>query len=879
MENNQERKKLAEQRKQRRRIILWALAALLILMLAVMPMLSAKNETAGEQTASILSGSVEYGNIDTQIIGGGQLASEAAISLKIPEEVKLTKYLVGNGDTVKEGDPIAEVDRVSVMTAITGVQQALDQLSGEIASEAGETEAVTVKSEVGGTVKAVYAQPGDSVQDVMLKYGTLAAISLDDIMAVQIRCTSTLETGDMVCVVFSDGTETKGRVEQNLEGILTVTVEDDGYAMGESVIVLTEDGDRLGTGNLYIFNQWNAVAYSGTVSRVLVSEGKSLSTGQTLMRLEDSGSSARFQRLIDQRQEYETLMQELFQMYRTETVMAPCDGIVSGVDKDGAFLLSGGEEGFFVTLLSHLNPGAEDGFVACGVQVEEVNFGGMQLRLGTKQFRVPDMARLSDVSVNLQKMTRSWIYSGDTTVYTQSEDGLLRPDGTAKAGDVLLAVGDEEGVLWFVRAEAVSAAGTGSAGSCGISQLAQPSAAQSDIQVSMDNITGVAGYPFTANLAATGNKKGSWSVEDNTAGFVVSGNVLTNDNPSAGTYTLGVHDIYEENSAEVDVRREFTITINPPYTILTEILPDGTKGVPYTGVTLQISGEGGEWSGGNLNGLVIHPQTGVISGTPQMAGTFTLKILYTYPKDATSGEYVTVEKELTLKVLDAQQGEMPGGMGAGGFADGGFSGSGGGFSGGGGMPSGAMGAGAAVEEEDALYSLEKLTIASVVSQEHMTVNITVDELDITKIYVGQKATVTVEALGGAQFEAAVIQIANSGENEGGNSKFSVELLLEKSGQMLPGMTASVRIVLNCFENVLSIPVSALNEEAGKLVVYTSYDSETGVLGTPVEVAIGAADADNVQILTGLDAGSTFYYAYYDTLETVGMPELGVMPFR
>jgi len=97
--------------------------------------------------------------------------------------------------------------------------------------------------------------------------------------------------------------------------------------------------------------------------------------------------------------------------------------------------------------------------------------------------------------------------------------------------------------------------------------------------------------------------------------------------------------------------------------------------------------------------------------------------------------------------------------------------------------------------------------------------------------------------------------------------------------MLPGMTASVRIVLNCFENVLSIPVSALNEEAGKLVVYTSYDSETGVLGTPVEVAIGAADADNVQILTGLDAGSTFYYAYYDTLETAGMPELGVMPFR
>ena len=91
VENNRTNKKLTEQKKQRRKAIIWAAAAVVILLLAVMPMLAARKDAAQEQTASILSGTVEYGSIDTQIIGGGQLASEAAVKLEIPEEVKLTK--------------------------------------------------------------------------------------------------------------------------------------------------------------------------------------------------------------------------------------------------------------------------------------------------------------------------------------------------------------------------------------------------------------------------------------------------------------------------------------------------------------------------------------------------------------------------------------------------------------------------------------------------------------------------------------------------------------------------------------------------------------------------------------------------------------------
>ena len=145
----------------------------------------------------------------------------------------------------------------------------------------------------------------------------------------------------------------------------------------------------------------------------------------------------------------------------------------------------------------------------------------------------------------------------------------------------------------------------------------------------------------------------------------------------------------------------------------------------------------------------------------------------------------------------------------------------------------------------------------------MGVSITVDELDITKLYVGQKATVSVDALGGQQFDASITNIANSGSNSGGNSKFSVELTLEKSGEMLPGMYCSAFITLNTVEDVLCVPVAALSQDEENTIVYTGYNEESG-LTSPVTVTIGVSDGENVQILSGLNPGETCYYAYFDT---------------
>ena len=170
-------------------------------------------------------------------------------------------------------------------------------------------------------------------------------------------------------------------------------------------------------------------------------------------------------------------------------------------------------------------------------------------------------------------------------------------------------------------------------------------------------------------------------------------------------------------------------------------------------------------------------------------------------------------------------------------------------------------------------SAENAMLASVTSQEHMSLEIQMDELDISRISLGQEALISVDALGGEQFEATVTGIANTDENEGGNSKFAVELTVEKSGDMLPGMSASASISLGSSGRVLCVPVAALDKEGSQDVVYTGCDEDGDRLTDPVAVTTGVSDGEYVQLLSGLEEGQTVYYAWYEAGRETGLPEL------
>ena len=105
-------------------------------------------------------------------------------------------------------------------------------------------------------------------------------------------------------------------------------------------------------------------------------------------------------------------------------------------------------------------------------------------------------------------------------------------------------------------------------------------------------------------------------------------------------------------------------------------------------------------------------------------------------------------------------------------------------------------------------------------------------------------------------------------------KEMLELTMERTENMLGSMNATATIVLSTADDVLTIPADALVEKGNQTVVYTGYDEEKQMLLNPVTVTVGCSDGETVEILEGLAAGQTYYYAYYDTLEISFTPDFG-----
>lgn len=196
--------------------------------------------------------------------------------------------------------------------------------------------------------------------------------------------------------------------------------------------------------------------------------------------------------------------------------------------------------------------------------------------------------------------------------------------------------------------------------------------------------------------------------------------------------------------------------------------------------------------------------------------------------------------------------KMMSGRGSG-FGMGGFGGGGGGYS-----------SSSTEEETFEQYSLETDVIMSVTPQKKIQISITVDELDVLSVSLGQEARVTIDAVPGKEYLGTVTEINTSGtSNSGGNSKYTAVVTMERTENLIDGMNASTLITVRTTDNVLTVPMEALQEEKGKTVVYTGYDKERKELTDPVEVETGISDGQKAEIVSGLKEGDIVYYEYTD----------------
>ena len=146
-------------------------------------------------------------------------------------------------------------------------------------------------------------------------------------------------------------------------------------------------------------------------------------------------------------------------------------------------------------------------------------------------------------------------------------------------------------------------------------------------------------------------------------------------------------------------------------------------------------------------------------------------------------------------------------------------------------------------------------VATLTPDEKMTVTLTVDESDILSLELGQEAEITVSSLGDEPFRGDVTEL----DRTGATGVYTAVITLDKDGNMLPGMTASVSIRISGVENAVLIPLEALQQTRSRSYVYTSYDEETETFGGEVDVTVGLTGSTEVEILSGLKPGDTVYY--------------------
>lgn len=122
----------------------------------------------------------------------------------------------------------------------------------------------------------------------------------------------------------------------------------------------------------------------------------------------------------------------------------------------------------------------------------------------------------------------------------------------------------------------------------------------------------------------------------------------------------------------------------------------------------------------------------------------------------------------------------------------------------------------------------------------------------------QEAVVTFDAIEEEEFTGEVTEIGNTASVNGGVAKYTVSVSVPKDEEMKQGMNASATITIENRENVITIPVNALQEKGDKVFVYTEKD-EDGNLSGETEVTTGLSDGTTVEITEGLSEGDTVYY--------------------
>jgi HlyD family secretion protein len=148
------------------------------------------------------------------------------------------------------------------------------------------------------------------------------------------------------------------------------------------------------------------------------------------------------------------------------------------------------------------------------------------------------------------------------------------------------------------------------------------------------------------------------------------------------------------------------------------------------------------------------------------------------------------------------------------------------------------------------------------------IDIPVDETDIVNVQVGQKVTITLDALPNTEITGTVTRVAVTPERVGQLVTYMVRVTLDRTTVPIRvGMSATARILVSELTDVMTLPNRFIRIERTTQQAYVTVQHEDGTYDE-IEVILGLRNETHSQIVSGLAAGQRVVLLPRDTFNPI-----------
>ena len=423
-----------------------------------------KNQAANSDAESSYSQTqVMRGAMSETVYGTGTTSARNQPNVLAEADGTLTDLRVSVGDEVKAGDILAVLTNDEIDDTITDLEFALWDLDAQITETRAGSKVSSIEAPVAGRVVAIYAKAGDDALAVFRREGTLAVISTDERMKVELTSAEGalgLALDEKVTVIgehiYAEGTVVE-LTRQGTQATITVMEDDlpmnkdydgDGKAdmiMGRTVEVRNADNQIIGEGTLEPNKPMAVSAFGGTITYVDAILGSKVGRTERMFRLTDSPLTLTIEELRLQREASAKELEEAKEQRENLIIVAPCDGTVATLDvEEGDEITSG-------TLIGSILQGEDMNLT---IAVDELDV--VQVEIGQPVSIAIDALSSLELTGEVYKIAPVGNNSGGVTTYdvelTFDAAGTGVRSGMNATGEIEVASADD---VLYVPVEAL----------------------------------------------------------------------------------------------------------------------------------------------------------------------------------------------------------------------------------------------------------------------------------------------------------------------------------------------------------------------------------------------------------------------------------------